>query len=163
VSRVADGKAKLTMALDGALAQRRPQNRRWTSAGDGGGSRFAWAERERGRESWAEGANGRGEVGEQGTGFKRGARAQSWPETARSWARPRWGDRGREVRDELIGGVGGAERGKAGVGESNGADRSVPRSSERARERGRSDLRRQAGSASQAQGRASAGARAGWA
>jgi hypothetical protein len=163
VSRVADGKAKLTVALDGALAQRRPQNRRWTSAGDGGGSRFAWAERERGRESWAEGANGRGEVGEQGTGFKRGARAQSWPETARSWARPRWGDRGREVRDELIGGVGGAERGKAGVGESNGADRSVPRSSERARERGRSDLRRQAGSASQAQGRASAGARAGWA
>jgi hypothetical protein len=40
--------------------------------------------------------------------------------------------RGREVRDELTGGVAGAERGKAGMGESNGADRSVPRSSERA-------------------------------
>jgi hypothetical protein len=36
VSRVADGKAKLTVALDGARAQRRPQNRRWTSAGGGG-------------------------------------------------------------------------------------------------------------------------------
>jgi hypothetical protein len=74
VSRVADGKAKLTVALDGARAQRRPRNRRWTSGGGGGGSRFAWAERERerGRESCAEGANGRGEVGEQGAGFKRG-------------------------------------------------------------------------------------------
>jgi hypothetical protein len=101
--------------------------------GGGGGSRFTWAERDRGRESWAEGANGRGEVGEQGTGFKMGAGARSWLENARTWARPRRGDRGREVRDELIGGVGGAERGKAGMGESNGADRSVPRSSERAR------------------------------
>jgi hypothetical protein len=147
------------VALDGAWAQQWPWNRRWTSAGGGGGSRFAWAERERGRESWAEGANGRGEVGEQGSGFKRGAGAQSWLENARSWARPRRGDRGREVRDALTGGVGGAERGKAGVGESNGADRSVPRSSERARERGRSGLRRQAGSACQAQGRAGTGAR----
>jgi hypothetical protein len=141
VSRVDDGKAKLTVALDGARAQRRPWNRRWTSTSGGGGSRFAWAERERGRESWAEGANGRGEVGEPGTGFKRGAGARSWPENARSWARPRRGDRGREVRDALTGGVSGAERGKAGVGESNGADRLVPRSSERARERGRSGLR----------------------
>jgi hypothetical protein len=51
LSRVADGKAKLTVALDGARAQRWPRNRRWTSAGDGRGSRFAWVERERGRES----------------------------------------------------------------------------------------------------------------
>ena len=99
VSRVADGKAKLTVALDGARAQRRPRNRRWTSVGAGGGSRFAWAEREIGRESWAEGANERGEVGEQGAGLKRGAGARTWPENARSWARPRRGDRGREVRD----------------------------------------------------------------
>jgi hypothetical protein len=35
VSRVADGKAKLTVALDGARAQRQPQNRRWASAGSG--------------------------------------------------------------------------------------------------------------------------------
>jgi hypothetical protein len=35
VSRVADGKAKLTVALDGARAQRRPWNRRWTSVGGG--------------------------------------------------------------------------------------------------------------------------------
>jgi hypothetical protein len=142
VSRVADVKAKLTVALDGSRAQRWPRNRRWTSAGGGGGSRFAWAERERGRESWAEGTNGRGKVGEQGAGFKRGAGARSWPENARSLARPQRGDRGREVRDELTVGVSGAERGKAGVGESNNADRSVPRSSERVRERGCSGLRR---------------------
>jgi hypothetical protein len=36
VSRAADSKAKLTVALDGARAQRRPRNRRWTSAGGGG-------------------------------------------------------------------------------------------------------------------------------
>jgi hypothetical protein len=101
-------------------------------------------ERERAREL------GGGDVGEQGAGFKRGAGAQSWPENARTWARPRRGDRGREVRYVLTGGVGGVERGKVGVGESNGADRSVPWSSERARERGRSGLRRQAGSACQA-------------
>jgi hypothetical protein len=89
VSRVADGKAKLTVALDRARAQQRPWNRRWTSAGGGRGSRFAWAERER----WAEGANERGEVGEQGTG------ARSWPENVWSWARPRRGDCGREVED----------------------------------------------------------------
>jgi hypothetical protein len=36
VSRVVDGKAKLTVALDRARAQRRPRNRRWASAGGGG-------------------------------------------------------------------------------------------------------------------------------
>jgi hypothetical protein len=46
--------------------------------------------------------------------------------------------------------------------ESNGADRPVPLSSERARERGRSGLRRQAGPACQAE-RARGHARAGWA
>jgi hypothetical protein len=115
--------------------------------------------RERGRESWAEGTNGRGEVGEQGARFKRGAGARMWPENAWLWARPWWGDRGQEVRDALTGGVGGAEREGVGTRESNDADRPVPRSSERARERGRSGLHRQAGSACQAQGRAGAGAR----
>jgi hypothetical protein len=157
VSRVANGKAKLTVALDGARVQQRPRNRRWTSADGGRGSRFTWAERDRERESWAEGANGRGEVGEQGAGFKRGTGARSWLENARSWARPQRGDRGREVRDTLTGGVSGAEREGAGTRESNGAGRPVPWSSERARERGRSGLRRQARSACQAQGRAGAG------
>jgi hypothetical protein len=69
-----------------------------------------WAEREGGREGWAEGANETGEVGEQGARLKRGAGARTWPENARSWARPRWGDRGREVEDELTGGDGGTER-----------------------------------------------------
>jgi hypothetical protein len=66
----------------------------------GGGAPWsAWVERERGREGWAEGANERGEVGEQGAGLKRGAGARTWPENARKWARPRRGDRGREVRE----------------------------------------------------------------
>jgi hypothetical protein len=65
-------------------------------------------------------------MGEQGAGFKRGAGALSWPENARTWARPRWGDRGREVRDTLTSGFSGAEREGAGARESNGFDRSVP-------------------------------------
>jgi hypothetical protein len=72
------------------------------AAADGGrwrSSLLAWAERERGRGGLAEGANERGEVGEQGAGLKRGTGARTWPGNARSWARPRWGDRGREVRD----------------------------------------------------------------
>jgi hypothetical protein len=77
---------------------------RWRS------SLHAWAERERGREGGAEGANERGEVGEQGARFKRGVGARTWPENARSWARPLREDRGREVEDELTGGDGGTKR-----------------------------------------------------
>jgi hypothetical protein len=98
VSREADSKAKLTVALYGARAQRRPRNRRRTSVGGGGGSLFAWAERERERESWAEGANGRREVGEQGARFKRGAGARSWPENTQTWVR-----HGGEIVGERLG------------------------------------------------------------
>jgi hypothetical protein len=72
----------------------------------------------------AEGANERGEVGEQGTGLKRGADARTWPENARSWARPRRG---------IVGGRLGMadrwarrDRERAGAGKRNGADRSAP-------------------------------------
>jgi hypothetical protein len=44
---------------------------RWRS------SLHVWAERERGRASLTEGANGRGEVGELGAGLKRGAGART--------------------------------------------------------------------------------------
>jgi hypothetical protein len=64
-------------------------------------------------------------VGEQGAG------ARTWPENARSWARPQWGDRGREDGDELTGGDGGTERGRAGAREGNWANRSAPQCSER--------------------------------
>jgi hypothetical protein len=50
--------------------------------------------RERAR-GLAEDANERGEVGEPGARLKRGTGARMWPENARSWARPRRGDRGR--------------------------------------------------------------------
>jgi hypothetical protein len=91
VSRVADGKAKLTVALDGAQAQRRLRNRRWASAGGGGALALHGQSEREGRGSWAEGTNERGEVGEQGAGVKRGAGARTWPENARSWAHPRRG------------------------------------------------------------------------
>jgi hypothetical protein len=39
----------------------------------------------------SEGANERGEVGEQGAGLKQGTSARTWPENAQSWARPRRG------------------------------------------------------------------------
>jgi hypothetical protein len=100
VSRVADSKAKFTVALDGARAQRRPRNKRWASAGGGGALSLRRQSEREGRGSWAEGANERGEVGEQGAGLKRGAGARAWLGNARSWARPRRGDRGREVRDD---------------------------------------------------------------
>jgi hypothetical protein len=133
--------------------------RRWLS------SRFTWAERERGRGSWAEGANGRGELGEQGAGLKRGAGARTWPENARSWARPRQGDRGREVRDGLTRGDGGTERGRAGARERTSADRSGPRDREREGERGRSVCADRQGPPVRHRGRAGARARArgGWA
>jgi hypothetical protein len=50
VSRAADSKAKLTMALDGARARRRPQNRQWVSAGGGGAPVRVGRARERARE-----------------------------------------------------------------------------------------------------------------
>jgi hypothetical protein len=51
VSRVADGKAKLTVALDRAQTQRRPRNRRWASAGGGRAlDSCGQSERERARE-----------------------------------------------------------------------------------------------------------------
>jgi hypothetical protein len=115
---------------------------RWRS------SRFAWAEQERGRGSWAEGANERGEVGEQGAGIKRDTTTRTWPENARSWVRPWRGDRGREVRDGLTGGDGGTKREGAGAREGNNADSSAPRCSERERGEGAcSGWRRQAGPA----------------
>jgi hypothetical protein len=51
------------------------------------------------REGWAKGANESGGVGEQGARLKRGVGARTWPENTQSWARPRRGDRGREVED----------------------------------------------------------------
>jgi hypothetical protein len=158
VSRVADGKAKLTMALDGARAQRWPWNRQGSSAG--GGEALGLCGQSEGagqRAQMREGRRRAGRGAQKGRGGSNvaGERAVVGVSTA--------GDRGREVRDELTDGDGGAERGRAGVGASNDADRSAPRSSERARERGRSGLHRQEGSACQAQGRAGAGARVGWA
>jgi hypothetical protein len=51
----------------------------------------ACAERERGQEGSDEGASEREEVGEQGTGLKRGEDVWRWPEIAGAWARPRRG------------------------------------------------------------------------
>jgi hypothetical protein len=66
---------------------------RWQS------SRFAWAERERGRGSWAEGANERGEMGKQGAGLKRGRRGSNMAGERTVVGASMAGDHGREVRD----------------------------------------------------------------
>jgi hypothetical protein len=97
VSRAADSKAKLTVALDGARAQRWPRNRRWMSA-DGGRAPCSRGQSER------EGERAGQRAQKQGAGLKRGAAARTWPENAWTWARPRRGDHGREVEDELTGG-----------------------------------------------------------
>jgi hypothetical protein len=59
------------------------------------------------------------------------------------------GERGREVGDELTGGVSGTERERR-VCERNGADKPRPRGNEREKERGRAGWRRQVGPACQA-------------
>jgi hypothetical protein len=81
VSRVADGKAKLTVALDGTRAQRRPWNRRWTTAGGGGalGSR---------RQSEREG---------EGAGQRAQMREGRWASRARGLKGPRGLGRGRRT------------------------------------------------------------------
>jgi hypothetical protein len=68
--------------------------------------------------------------GRAGCGVQK-RRGGARPENARMWARPRRGDRGRNVRDALTGWVGGAERGRerawpratAPTGRSHGAER----------------------------------------
>jgi hypothetical protein len=95
VSRVADGKVKLTMALDGAQAQRRPRNRRWASADSGGAlSSRRQSERE------GEGARQRAQM-----------REGRWASRARGSKGARGLGRGRRTRDrgrvhggEIVGG-----------------------------------------------------------
>jgi hypothetical protein len=82
----------------------------------------------------AECTNGRGEVGEQGAGLKRGADlAEERVDVGASTT----GDRGREVRDELTGGDGGTKREKRARVREDGAHKPGPRGSEGERERGR--------------------------
>jgi hypothetical protein len=106
------------------------------------------------REGWAEGANERGEVGEQGTRLIRGTDVAGEhavvgaSTTGRSWA----------GEDELIGGDDGTER--VGMGGENGVDSSGPR--DNGREGRESALVRQAESACQ-RGRARAQAEPTWA
>jgi hypothetical protein len=82
-------------------------------------------------------------VGEQGARLKRGAGARMWPENAWSRARPRRGDRGREVEDELTGGDDGTEiewaRGErtAPIALAHGTARERERGGERAHWRDR--------------------------
>jgi hypothetical protein len=94
----------------------------------------ACVERERGREGSAEGASEWEEVGERGTGLKRGEDVRRWPEIAWSWARPRrgtwaggWGQADRWGRRDRV------RSGRAC--ERNDADKPSPLGSRR--ERGR--------------------------
>jgi hypothetical protein len=99
VFQVAGDRVELTGVIDTAGSSTATVERATDVGGRWRGSGRARAERERGRGGSAEGASERGEVGEQGAGLKRGAGAGTWSENVRTWVRPRWGDRGREVRD----------------------------------------------------------------
>jgi hypothetical protein len=99
----------------------------------------ACAGQERGRESLAEGASERGEVGEQRAASK-GARARERGRRMRGHGRVHGEGRGREVGDRLTGGVRGTDRESGRAGERNDADRSAPQSSRRERERGRARM-----------------------
>jgi hypothetical protein len=84
VSRVADSKAKFTVALDGARAQRRPRNKRWASAGGGG----------------ALGSRGQSEREGEGAGQRAQMREGRWASRVRGSKGARglgrgWGTRGR--------------------------------------------------------------------
>jgi hypothetical protein len=119
------------------------------------------AEQERGRGGSAEGASERGEVGEQGAGLKRGVGTRTWPENARSWARPRWGIVGERFGTANRWGRRDRERSE-GAGERNGADRPGPRGSEREGERGRAGVGvERRGPPIRHRGRTGAGARGG--
>jgi hypothetical protein len=128
MSRVADGKAKLTVALDGTRAQRRPRNKRWTSGGGGGalGSR-GQSERE-GERARQRAQMGEGRWASRARGLGRGRRTRGRGCVqggeivgGRLRTADRWGRRDRE-------------RERAGATENNGADRVGPRDRERGRE-----------------------------
>jgi hypothetical protein len=88
VSRVADGKAKLTVALDGAQPQRRPRNRRWASAGGGG----------------ALGSCGQSERVGEGAAQRAQMREGRWASTVRGLGRGRrTSGRGRVHDREIVG------------------------------------------------------------
>jgi hypothetical protein len=129
VSRAADSKAKLTVALDGARAQQRPRNRRWASAG-GGGAPYTRGQSEREGERVGQRAQMReGRWASRARGSK-GARG-----LGRGW---RTRGRGRVHGGEIVGGRlettdrwGRRDREGGRRGEKNGADSSGPQGRER--------------------------------
>jgi hypothetical protein len=150
VSRAADSKAKLTVALDGARAQRRPRNRHWSSAG-GGGAPCSHGQSEREGERVGQRAQMREEGWASRTRGSKGARAHGHGRRTRG--------RGRIHDVEIMGGrLRTADRWGRRDRERSGraCERTAPTAlaHDAAIERGseRSGLRRQAGPACQAQG-----------
>jgi hypothetical protein len=91
VSRVTDGKAKLTVALNGARAQRQPWNRRWALSGSGG----------------ALGSLGQSEREGKGAGQRAQMREGRW--ASRSWGSKGAQAHGRGRRTHGLGRVHGGE------------------------------------------------------
>jgi hypothetical protein len=150
VSRAADSKAKLTVALDGARARRQPRNRQWASAG-GGRAPCSRGQSKREGERVGQRAQMREEGWASRTRGSKGAQAHGRGRRTRG--------RGRVHGEEIVGGrLRTADRWRRRDRER------IERTCERtasialahgaARERGseRSGLRRQAGPACQAQG-----------
>jgi hypothetical protein len=150
VSRAANSKVKLTVALDGARAQQRPRNRHWSSAG-GGGAPCSRGQSEREGERVGQRAQMREEGWASRTRGSKGARAHGHGRRTRG--------RGRIYGVEIVGGrLRTADRwGRRDRERSRCAcERTTPialaHGAARERESERSGLRRQAGLACQAQG-----------
>jgi hypothetical protein len=76
---VAGDRAELTGATDATGSSTVTVERAADVGGRSRSSLVTHAEQERGRGGLTEGANERGEVGEQGARLKRGAGARTWP------------------------------------------------------------------------------------
>jgi hypothetical protein len=94
VSRAADSKAELTVALDGARARRRPRNRQWSSAGGGEAPCTRGQSEREGERVWQRAQMSEGRWASRARGSK-GARAQG-----RGW---RTRERGRVHGGEIVG------------------------------------------------------------
>jgi hypothetical protein len=105
MSRAADRKAKLTVALDGARARRQPRNRQWASAG-GGGALCTRGKSDREGERAGQGAQMReGRWASRARGLRRGRRTRGRGRVhggeivgGRLRTSDRWGRRDRERR-----------------------------------------------------------------
>jgi hypothetical protein len=132
VSRAADSEMELTVARDGAQTQQWLQNRQWSTAGGGGAPCTRGQSEREGERVWQRAQMSERRWASRARGSK-GARAQGRGRRTRGRRRVHDG----EIVGERLGTAdrwGRRDRERAGAGEKDGTDNSVPHCSERARE-----------------------------